>query len=50
MEVLKVGMLDVGSKPTLQEKLGLVSSLEIVCCCARDGVYGENVSQSFLSI
>ena len=34
----------------LKEKLGVGGSLPTVCCCAGGGVYGETVSQSFLSI
>lgn len=34
----------------LREKLGTLSSLSIVCYCARSGVYGKPVSQLFLPI
>lgn len=34
----------------LREKLGVVSSLLILCCCAQCGVYGDKVPQPFLPI
>lgn len=41
----------LGPNPSLlREKLGTLSSLSIVCYCARSGVYGKPVSQLFLPI
>lgn len=46
MQVLKVGVPDVGSDPSLlREQLWDGSSLSIVGLHAERGVYGETVSQ-----
>lgn len=50
VEIFKVGVLDGGSKLISREKVGLVSSLETVCCCTRGGVHGKNMSQPLPSI
>lgn len=51
MEVLKVEVLDVGSKSlTSQGGSGSWEFLLIACCCARGEVYVESVFQPLLSI
>lgn len=43
--------IDAGSKLYAhREKLGVGSSLLIVWCCARDGIYGESVCLPFLAM
>lgn len=40
-----------GSNPSIiREKVGVQHSLLIEWCCARDGIYGDNVSRPFLPV
>lgn len=51
MEVLKVGVLDIESNPSLlREKLGVVTSFPVVFRCARGGVYSKLVSYHLLLV